>query len=101
MRYHVIGDEDTVLGFRYAGIPGDPVADAAQASAAFARVRRLPDVAVIIITDRVADLIREQVNAERFDTVLPLVVEVPGPQGPSPERRDLLAMIREAVGIQV
>jgi len=101
MRYHVIGDEDTVLGFRFAGIAGDAVADAAQASAALQRVRRLSDVAVIIMTDRVADLIRAEVNAERFDMVLPLVVEVPGPLGPSPQRRDLLAMIREAVGIQV
>jgi V/A-type H+-transporting ATPase subunit F len=101
MRYHVIGDEDTVLGFRYAGIPGEIVTDAASAHEAFERIRHLPDVAIIIITDVIADLIRAEVNAERFDRVLPLVVEVPGPSGPSPQRRDLLSLIREAVGIRV
>jgi V/A-type H+-transporting ATPase subunit F len=101
MRYHVIGDEDTVLGFRYAGIPGEVVADAEAAREAFLRVTSLPDIGIVIITDLVADLIRDTVNAERFDQVLPLVVEVPGPGGPSPARQDLLALIREAVGIRV
>jgi len=55
----------------------------------------------VIVTDIVADLIREEVNQVRFNMALPLVVEVPGPAGPSAKRRDLLEMIREAVGIRV
>lgn len=101
MRYHVIGDEDTVLGFRYAGIPGEIVANAEEARAALERADRDPDLAIIIITDVIADLIRPEVNRVRFDQVLPLLVEVPGPGGPSPKRSDLLALIREAVGIRV
>ncbi len=101
MRYHVIGDEDTVLGFRYAGIPGETVADVDAARQAFQRALKLPDVGIVIITDRVADTIRPTVNAQRFGQALPLVVEVPGPKGPSPQRQDLLALIREAVGIRV
>jgi len=101
MRYHVIGDEDTVLGFRYAGVPGDIAPDAASAREALERVARERDVAVLIMTESVADLIRDEVNRVRFNFELPLVVEVPGPGGPSPERKDLLALIREAVGIKV
>jgi len=101
MRYHVIGDEDTVLGFRYAGIGGDLVGTADEARQALERVGRQPDVGILIITDVVADLIRDEVNAIRFGGKLPLVVEVPGPTGPSAERQDLLALIREAVGIRV
>jgi V/A-type H+-transporting ATPase subunit F len=101
MRYHVIGDEDTVLGFRYAGIPGELVESADEAREALERVTRLPDVGILIITDVVADLIRDEVNAVRFAGTVPLVVEVPGPAGPSPKRQDLLALIREAVGIRV
>ncbi|HUT37118.1 MAG TPA: V-type ATP synthase subunit F [Planctomycetota bacterium] len=101
MRYHVIGDEDTVLGFRFAGLPGDIAATADEARDALQRVTRAGDVAVLIMTDRIADLIREDVNAVRFGFELPLVVEVPGLAGPSPQRKDLLTLIREAVGIKV
>jgi V/A-type H+-transporting ATPase subunit F len=101
MRYYVIGDEDTVLGFRHAGVPGQIVQSAEAARAAFQRVARMPDVGILIVTDVLADLIRDQVNAVRFDQALPLVVEVPSAAGPSPQRKDLLAQIREAVGIRV
>ena len=101
MRYHVIGDEDTVLGFRYAGVSGEIVRTAEDARAALERAARLGDVAILIITDTIADSVRGEVNRLRFDFELPLVVEVPGPGGPSPRRKHLLALIREAVGIRV
>lgn len=101
MRYYVIGDEDTVLGFRYAGVEGEVVSTSEEARQALARAGRLPDIGILIITDVVADTVRQEVNAVRFDRALPLVVEVPGPAGPSPLRRDLLSLIREAVGIRV
>ena len=101
MRYHVIGEEDTVLGFRYAGVSGEIVRTADETRAALERAARLGDVAVLIVTDTIADLVRGEVNRLRFDFELPLVVEVPGPGGPSPQRKDLLALIREAVGIRV
>jgi len=101
MRYHVIGEEDTVLGFRYDGVSGEIVRTADETRAALERAARLGDVAVLIITDTIADLVRGEVNRLRFDFELPLVVEVPGPGGPSPQRKDLLALIREAVGIRV
>ena len=101
MRYHVIGDEDTVLGFRFAGIRGEIARDADAARKALREVCQRTDVGIVIITDVVADLIREEVNEIRFGLALPLVVEVPGPGGPSPKRSNLLDLIREAVGVKV
>jgi len=101
MQYYVIGDEDTVLGFRFAGVPGEVVQTPDQARAALERFKRPGDVVILIVTETVADMAREEVNALRFDFELPLLVEVPGPGGPSPQRKDLLALIREAVGIKV
>ncbi|NQT86013.1 Vacuolar H+transporting two-sector ATPase F subunit [bacterium] len=101
MKYHVIGDEDTVLGFRYAGVQGDAVEDAESAARALEGVLRRPDISILILTDAVADLIRDEVNDVRFRRTKPLVAEIPGPSGPADSRQDLLTLIREAVGIKV
>ena len=46
--YHVIGDQDTVLGYRFAGVSGDVVEDAAQAQAAFEKALNDPSVTVLL-----------------------------------------------------
>ena len=102
MRYHyfVIADEDTVLGFRAAGLPGRAVATAADAARAIEYARER-DVGILILTEEVADMARQEVAAMRFSKEPPMVVEVPGAEGPLPGRRSLSTVIREAVGIRV
>lgn len=101
MRYFVIGDEDTVLGFRYAGVDGRVVDDAAEARAALRHARATANIGTVLITQDVADMIRREVDDLRFDEELPLIAEIPGPAGPAADRRTLTEMIREAVGIRV
>ncbi|MBT4816196.1 MAG: ATPase V, partial [Lentisphaerae bacterium] len=38
MSFHIIGDEDTVVGFRFAGVTGSAVENADEAREAFQRV---------------------------------------------------------------
>jgi V/A-type H+-transporting ATPase subunit F len=101
MSYFVIGDEDTVLGLRYAGVQGAIVDEPEKAREIFKRVCASKRYNLILLTERIAETIREDVNRVRFDVQEPLVVEIPGPEGPSPERPDLLKLIQEAVGIRL
>ena len=101
MQYFVIGDEDTVLGFRYAGVAGHVADDAAEARAALALACESEEVGTVIITQEVADMIRPDVDDRRLADELPLIVEAPGPAGPAPGRRTLTEMIREAIGVRV
>ena len=101
MRSIVIADEDTVLGFRFAGIEGRVVETSSEALAALDEIVRLPDVGMIILTERVAAGIRKAVDTMRFGSTLPLVVEIPGLEGPSESRRTFIDLIREAVGISI
>lgn len=98
--YHVIGDEDTVLGFRCAGVPGVVATTAEQVQAALKQARE-GKTGVVLITETCADLARKEVDDIRFNVELPMIVQIPGPQGPIPGRRDLTAIIREAIGIKV
>lgn len=100
MDFYVVADRDTVEGFRYAGVRGTVVQGAGDTAAALERLAAQGAELIVIIPERVADAVREQVNAIRFEGALPLIVEIPGPEGPSPESPSLLRMIREAVGIR-
>ena len=99
-RFFVIGDDDTVLGFRFAGLPGQVVSNKQEARLALQKAARAKD-AIIIITDVAAQMIREDVNAIRFEAKTPILVEVPTRRGPLEGRPSLLDLIREAVGIHV
>ncbi len=101
MKYFVIADEDTVLGFRYAGVEGQIVHTPEEARAALAECVASRVAGIVILTDEIAATIQDDVNKLRFESQTPLVVQIPGPDGPLPGRADLLAMIREAMGIKV
>jgi len=101
MRSIVIADEDTALGFRFAGVEGRVVETPAEALEALRECARLADVGLVILTDQIATDIRQAVDDIRFSESLPLIVEIPGPEGPSESRRTFVEVIREAVGISI
>ena len=101
MKFWCIADEDTVRGFRLAGIAGQVVASAEQAAAAVKDATAHPDCGVIVLTERVAAGIRQQVETIRWERDRPLIVEIPGPEGPLPGRKRLRQFVQEAVGIRV
>ena len=101
MKYYCIADEDTVRGFRLAGVAGQAVASAPEAARAIASAAAQPDCAVIILTEKVADSIRPQVERIRFEWQRPLLIEIPGPDGPLPGRKRLRQLAQEAVGIKI
>lgn len=101
MKFYCIGDEDTVRGFRLAGIDGQVVVTDEEAREALQRVTQRADVGVVIITDVIAAGIREQVDTLRLECEQPLLVEVPGPQGPLADRKTLRQLVHEAIGIRI
>lgn len=101
MKFFCIGDEDTVRGFRLAGVDGQVVSHTEEAEAALENAARRADVGVVIITDALAGEIRERVDAFRLACARPLLVEIPGPTGPIPGRKTLRQLVQEAVGIRI
>jgi len=101
VKYYCIADEDTVRGFRLAGVAGQAVASAPEAAQAIESAAAQPDCAVIILTEKVADSIRPQVERIRFEWQRPLLIEIPGPDGPLPGRKRLRQLAQEAVGIKI
>ena len=101
MKFYCIADEDTVRGFRLAGVQGEGVSAPAEAVAAIRLAARRKDLGVLIVTQAVAAQAREEVDAIRMTQSVPLVVEIPGPEGPMPGRKTLRQFVQEAVGIRI
>lgn len=101
MKLVCIADEDTVRGFRLAGVAGQVAATAGQAAAALEQAAALADCGIVILTEQVADGIRGQVETIRLERDRPLIVEIPGPEGARPGRKSLRQFVQEAVGIRL
>lgn len=99
MKYYVIADEDTVLGFSLVGLSGQAVHNGDEARDAWSRALEDDQNAVIIITESVADMIRGTVDRYLFSESFPLVVEIPDPGKKS--SRDLRRLVNEAVGVSI
>ena len=98
---HVLGDEETVLGFRLAGIRGTVAERGEGLAEQFRRLVGEEKAKVVFITERLAAGIRPLVDVYRMRGTFPVVVEIPDAEGPMPGRRSIADLIREAIGFQV
>ncbi len=101
MEFHVIGDEEVVIGFRFVGVPGSIARTTEEAREAFASATEGGTARVLVLTEQVAALIPQEVMDWQMNGSYPLIVEIPGIQGHLINRRSLIDSIRDAVGIHV
>jgi V/A-type H+-transporting ATPase subunit F len=101
MKYFIIGDEDTVLGFGMVGVKGKIAANQKQAEEAFEEALKESEVGIVIITERIAELIRPQVDRYIFAEKFPLIVEITDRKGPIEGKPSLRKMVNDAIGIKL
>ncbi len=101
MRFHVLGDEEVVIGFRFVGIDGSVCVTRAEAAEAFRKATSAGDIKVLIVTEQVSALIAKEVMDWQYAGAFPLIVELPGIEGHVESRKSLVDSIREAVGVHV
>ena len=101
MKYSIIGDEDTVLGFGIVGVSGKVASSTDEAQRAFKAILEDRQTGVLIITERVADMIRPLVDRYLFTEAFPLVVEIPDRKGSRPGRPGIKEMVNTAIGIKL
>jgi len=100
MKYFVIGDEDTVLGFSLVGVFGMQATNAEQARQAWNKALEDKVNGIIIITAAVANMIRPTVDQYLFSESFPLVVEIPSSRGDE-KLPDLRSLVNKAIGVSL
>ena len=101
MKYAIVGDEDAVMGFGIVGVSGRVATDAAEARHAFESLREDRDVGVILITERLAEMIRPLVDPHLMSASFPLIVEVPDRKGPLQSGKGIRDMVNTTIGIKL
>lgn len=101
MKYYVIGDEDTVLGFSMVGVEGSIVRNESEADAEFQKALSQADTGIIIITESIAEIIRARVDQYLFSKEFPLIVEIPDRKGRMPGKKTIREMVNQSIGVKV
>jgi len=97
--FFVIADEHTVLAFSLAGVRGGVADTPGMAQELLIRSQKDSEVGLVLITERLADQIREVVEVARRDHLKPLILEIPDLAGPMARQESLLDRLRSLMGL--
>jgi vacuolar-type H+-ATPase subunit F/Vma7 len=110
--FFVVAEEEIVLAFRMVGVDGRPVASRDEALDAFkeatgtgsdpsGRPYKGIGAKVLILTEDVADLLEAEALEWQLEGKFPLIVEIPSQEQSRPNRKGLIELVREAVGVGI
>jgi vacuolar-type H+-ATPase subunit F/Vma7 len=97
----VIGHEDAVWGFALTGVRGQVVKSKEELDRALDAILEEGTVDIVLVTEDVADWSRQRVETLKVRSTQPLVVEIPGPEGPDPDQPTLSEIIRRTIGVKI
>ena len=96
----VIGDKDSVLGFKAVGLDVFPCTDTEEARKTLHRWAK-DDYAIIYITENLAHGLEKEIDKYK-DSKLPAIISIPGKEGASGEgMRNVKKSVERAVGADI
>lgn len=100
MTFFCIADKESSLGFKLSGIDTMEVSTKLEALEALRVARATKDVGVILITDKAAAYIKDEVKAHVTENPIPLILEVSS-RGQIPKRKSAAELLKELAGIGI
>ncbi len=101
MKLLVIGNSEAAQGFSLVGVHGQVATTAEEVNQALDNGLANRDVGIILVTQDVGRLIEARMDRLKLRSTVPLVVEIPGPQGVSPDQPTLSDIVLRAIGIKI
>ena len=100
MHFFCIADSASSLGFKLAGVETREVSARSEALEALKVAASSEGVGVILVTQKVASLIEEEMEGLLYSKSLPLVLEIPS-YGMKAKARSAGEVLKKAIGISV
>lgn len=101
MKVIVIGSQEAVWGFSLAGVDGKTVRTGEELLETLDALLQDKTVGIVLVTEDVANLARRAIDQRIAHSTAPLIVEIPGPGGPDPQRPPLGEIIRQTIGVKI
>ena len=101
MKVLVIGHPEAVLGFSLAGVEGIAVSTPEEINKALDDALAAEGIGIILITQDVSSQIQARMDQLRQRSTVPLVVEIPGPDGTSADKPSIGDVLLRAIGVKI
>ncbi|PKM52400.1 MAG: ATP synthase subunit F [Firmicutes bacterium HGW-Firmicutes-7] len=102
MKMFLISDNvDTSTGFRLAGIEGVVVHEIEEVRQAISQVLLDREVGVLLITEKLGQLVPDIIGDIKLNYHIPLVVEIPDRHGTGRTPDSITKYVREAIGLKI
>jgi V/A-type H+-transporting ATPase subunit F len=101
MKFFLVGDKETVLGFSLAGVEAVAVESQAGVFESLRRASHRSDIKIILITEKCGQQVRPFLEAMLLRKGGPLILEIPDRHGPLPGRRSLEDVVLAALGMKM
>jgi len=97
MTFFCIADKESSAGFKLAGVSTMEVSGRAEALGALSRAKADKDVGIILVTEKAASFMREEVKNHVAGNPIPLILEVPS-RGQAAKRSSSAELLKELAG---
>ena len=99
----VIGDVDTISGFRLAGVKNSyAVKDAKEAEKYLLELSKNPEIVVVVLTERLAKELSPVIEKITELSEYPLILTIPDKKGPIEQGVDpMVQLIKRTIGVEV
>ena len=101
MRIYALLDKDTALGFKLAGIEVKEIEKKEDMQNIFSPLLRQQDLGILLISEDLAETVREEINAHLYSGKFPIIVEIRSFTGKEKPRKSIDELIKESIGISV
>ncbi len=101
MRFFVIGDKETVVGFSLIGIEGLEVNSKTEAINALKKVLSRKDIGIILITEKTAKRIQSTIDELLCQKRCILVLQIPDFTGVLQNQSSVEELVLSALGVRI
>jgi len=102
MKMFLISDNvDTKTGMRLAGIEGVVVHEPDEVRHALKSAMNDPEIGIVLITEKLAELISDEIYKLKITYRIPLIVEIPDRHGSKKAEDFITRYVRDAIGLKI
>ncbi len=102
MRMFLLSDNvDTLMGMRMSGVDGVVIHREDEVRAKLGELIKEDDIAVILITSTLLNLVRETVYDLKLSLKQPLIIEIPDRHGNGRTKDSITKYVKDAIGVDM